>query len=238
MSRWRRFGGLGARRPPRCVPSPARPHPACRTPLRPTGIAAPSAMRCSAAHGHSHTVSERKQLQYSSTRLREGPGLNPRCPNCLTNGAPHLVPGAFAREQLPEAQHLSSSVFEWLRLFPRAQLLPTVKGSCSVTRSLSVRSRNRYRRTNQNTIEATAAPAGPADRGFCMWQPMDGQCSDVWATWPHAHARIMPSQCRCSCLPIAAHTSRLHAPESICRRLRRTPMPCCPCIRFPLRVHM
>ena len=72
-------------------------------------------MRRSAAHEHSHTVSERIQLQYSSTRLRGDPGLNPRCPNCLTNGALHLVPGAFAREQLPES---ATFVLECFRVAP------------------------------------------------------------------------------------------------------------------------
>ena len=87
--RRRRSGGLGAVTSSRYV----RDHAQLRaTPSTAAQLPAPqpSLTHHTFSIARTHTLQcERTQLHSSLTRTREGPGLNPRCPKCLTVSNAH-----------------------------------------------------------------------------------------------------------------------------------------------------
>ena len=180
--------------PSRYVRAHARPRGTPSTPAR-RPAPRPSPTHHTSPALHARTLHyERAQLHSNLTRTREGPGLNPRCPNCPTNGALHLVPAASACEQLPKAQHLSSSVAECLRVFPRAPISTD----------------GQERLLCDALLEGPVSPPASEDQlerdrddGSAAWSrrsvvsavlALFGQCSDVWATRPHT----LPESCRAS----------------------------------------
>jgi hypothetical protein len=121
--RRRRSGGLGAVTPPRYVRAHARPRGTPSTPARcpaPRPSPTPHPQHCTRTRTASANAPSCSATSPARGMVRV---LNPRCPNRLTNGALHLVPGALAREQLPKdatsCPRVSACVSECFRVHIR-----------------------------------------------------------------------------------------------------------------------
>jgi hypothetical protein len=148
--------------PPRYVRNRPQLRGTSSTPARPPAPRPSSRATPSALHARAHFLALSASSCTPTSPVRGMVRvLNPSCPNCPTVRC-HLVPGALARKQLPEAQHLSSGVSACVsECFSVHIRFPTVKSSSSVTPPSRVRSHHRRRRTSLNAAETTAAPRRP-----------------------------------------------------------------------------
>jgi hypothetical protein len=169
--RRRRSGGLGAVTPSRCVCAHARPRDPPSTLARcpaPQPSPTPHPQHCTRTRTASASAPSCTATSPARGMVRV---LNPRCPNCLTNGActlsqEHLhVNNCRKRNICPR---VSACVLACFRVHNRS---PDGQELSSVTPSSRVRSHRRRRTTNSTASETLAALRRPGAHVLVLCLP-------------------------------------------------------------------